>query len=329
MRTYIIKRLLLIIPTLLGITTITFAITHLAPGETPIMGGTDTGQLRGRLTNEQIEDWRKLHHFDDPIYVQYAYWLGDVAKLNFGKSFKDGRPVTEKILERLPITMTLSMIAIFLVYLLAIPIGVHSATHQYSLGDRITTFIVFVLYSLPGFWVAHILLTYACGGDYLNLFPLAGVSSPSASEMNAFQWFFDRVWHLILPIVCYTYGGLAGLSRYARAGMLEVLRQDYIRTARAKGLAERVVIMKHAFRNSLIPIVTLIGGLLPALLGGSVIVEQIFSIPGLGRLGFEAVLNRDYNVIMGFTVVGAALTLVGILLSDVLYAVVDPRISYD
>ena len=329
MRTYILKRLLLIIPTLLGITTITFIITHLAPGETPITGGTDTGQLRGHLTREQIERWRDLHHLSDPIYVQYVYWLGDVAKLNFGESFKDGRPVMTKILERLPITMTLSLTAIFLVYLIAIPLGVHSAVHQNSLSDRITTFIVFVLYSLPGFWVAHVLLTYACGGDYLNLFPLAGISSPSASQMNAFQWFFDRLWHLILPIVCYTYGGLAGLSRYARAGMLEVLRQDYVRTARAKGLPERVVVMKHAFRNSIIPIVTIVAGLLPALLGGSVIVEQIFSIPGMGRLGFEAVLNRDYPVIMGLATISAALTLIGILLSDLLYAVVDPRISYD
>jgi peptide/nickel transport system permease protein len=329
MRAYILKRLLLMIPTLFGITLITFAVTHLAPGETQAVAGTDTGQLRGRLTDEQIAAWRKLHHLDEPIYVQYAYWLGDLAQLNFGNSFKDGRPVIEKIGERLPITMTLSLTAIFLVYLIAIPLGVHSATHQYSVSDRITTFILFVLYSLPSFWAAHMLLTYACGGDYLNMFPLAGVSSPGASELGPLRWLLDRMWHLVLPVVCYTYAGLAGLSRYARAGMLEVLRQDYIRTARAKGLVERVVVMKHAFRNSLIPIVTLVAGLLPALLGGSVIVEQIFSIPGLGRLGFEAVMNRDYNVIMGFTFVGAVLTLIGILLSDLLYAVVDPRISYD
>jgi len=329
MRTYILKRLLLIIPTLFGITIITFAITHLAPGEPPALSGADTGQLRGRITSEQLAQWRKLNDLDKPICAQYWRWLKRLARLDFGTSFKDGRPVMEKILERLPITMTLSLTAIFLVYLLAIPLGVHSAVHQYSLSDRITTFIVFVLYSLPGFWVAHVLLTYACGGDYLNMFPLAGISSPSASEMNAFQWFFDRVWHLILPIVCYTYGGLAGLSRYARAGMLEVLRQDYVRTARAKGLSERVVVMKHAFRNSIIPIITIVAGLLPALLGGSVIVEQIFSIPGMGRLGFEAVLNRDYPVIMGLATITAALTLVGILLSDVLYAVVDPRISYE
>jgi len=328
-RTYILKRLLLMIPTLFGITLITFAVSHLAPGQTHAVGGTDTGQLRGRLTSEQIRQWRKLHHLDKPIHVQYVYWLGDVAKLNFGNSFKDGRPVIDKIGERLPITMTLSLTAIFLVYLIAIPLGVHSATHQYKVSDRITTFILFVLYSLPSFWVAHMLLTYACGGDYLNMFPLAGVSSPGASEMGPLRWLLDRIWHLVLPVVCYTYAGLAGLSRYTRAGMLEVLRQDYVRTARAKGLSEHVVVMKHAFRNSLIPIVTLIAGLLPALLGGSVIVEQIFSIPGLGRLGFEAVLNRDYNVIMGFTVVGATLTLVGILLSDLLYAVVDPRISYE
>jgi peptide/nickel transport system permease protein len=329
MRTYIIKRLLLMIPTLLGITLITFTIIHLAPGQTPLMSQDKAGRPQGRLTSEQIEQWRRLHHLDDPIHVQYGYWLGDIVTLNFGNSYKDGRPVIEKIAERLPITMTLSFTAMFLVYLIAVPLGVHSATHQYQLSDRISTFIIFVLYSLPSFWVAHMLLTYACGGEYLNLFPLAGISSPDASEMGPLRWFLDRVWHLALPVLCYTYRGLAGLSRYTRAGMLEVLRQDYIRTARAKGLAERVVIMKHAFRNSIIPIVTLLGGLLPALLSASVIVEQIFSIPGIGRLGFEAVLNRDYPVIMGFATIGATLTLLGILMSDLLYAVVDPRISYE
>ncbi len=329
MRTYIIKRLLLMIPTLLGITIVTFAISHLAPGEVPIMAGDKTGRLRGRITKEQIERWRRLNDLDKPIHVQYWKWVKRLVRLDFGTSFKDGRPVIKKIAERLPITMTLSFTAMFLVYLIAVPLGVHSATHQYQLSDRISTFIIFVLYSLPSFWVAHMLLTYACGGEYLNLFPLAGVSSPDASEMGPLRWFLDRVWHLALPVLCYTYRSLAGLSRYARAGMLEVLRQDYIRTARAKGLAERVVIMKHAFRNSIIPIVTLLGGLLPALLSASVIVEQIFSIPGIGRLGFEAVLNRDYPVIMGFATIGATLTLFGILISDLLYAVVDPRISYE
>jgi len=328
MRTYIIKRLLLIIPTLLGITLITFTISHLAPGETPIMAGDKTGRLQGRITSEQIEQWRRLNNLDEPIHVQYWMWVKRLVRLDFGTSFKDGRPVIKKIAERLPITMTLSFTAMFLVYLISVPLGIHSATHQYQLSDRISTFIIFVLYSLPSFWVAHMLLTYACGGEYLNLFPLAGVSSPDASEMGPLRWFLDRVWHLALPVLCYTYRGLAGMSRYARAGMLEVLRQDYIRTARAKGLAERVVIMKHAFRNSVIPIITLLGGLLPALLSASVIVEQIFSIPGIGRLGFEAVLNRDYPVIMGFATIGATLTLFGILMSDLLYAVVDPRISY-
>jgi peptide/nickel transport system permease protein len=329
MRTYLIKRLLLMIPTLFGITLITFIIVHLAPGETPIMAGDKAGRMRGHVTSEQLEAWRKLNDLDKPIYVQYWKWLRRLARLDFGTSFKDGRPVIEKIGERLPITMTLSFTSLFLVYLISVPLGVHSATHQYKLSDRITTFVIFVLYSLPNFWVAHILLTYACGGEYLNLFPLAGISSPGASEMGWFQWFLDRSWHLVLPVFCYTYRGLAGLSRYARAGMLEVLRQDYVRTARAKGLAERVVIMKHAFRNSIIPIVTLLGGLLPALLSASVIVEQIFSIPGIGRLGFEAVLNRDYPVIMGFATIGATLTLFGILMSDLLYAFVDPRISYE
>jgi len=329
MRTYILKRVLLMLPTLLGISIVTFAIIHLAPGEPPAMRADVQGSLQqSEITSEQIDQWRKLNHLDKPVLVQYWLWVKRLVVLDFGRSFKDQQPVIKTIAKRLPISMTLMIPAIFLTYLIAIPVGVRSATHQYRFSDRVVTFTLFVLYSLPSFWVAHMLLTYVCGGEYLDLFPLAGMSSPSSPEMNWLQQFFDRVWHLVLPILCYTYASLAALSRYARAGMLEVLRQDYVRTARAKGLAERVVVMKHAFRNAVIPIVTIIAGLLPALLGGSVIIEQIFSIPGMGRLGFEAVQGRDFPVIMGITTIAATLTLVGILLSDILYSVVDPRISY-
>ena len=345
MRNYVLKRLLLTIPTLLGITFITFLVIHIAPGEPPAIAR-GLGQLRSQSAIDEVslKKWKELHNLDKPLNVQYWLWLkrlfpyghtkvGNTSVRrftpDFGKSFKDGRSVTEKIKERLPVTLRLNLITLFLIYIIAIPLGIRSAVKQGKPSDRIITFILFVLYSLPGFWVAHMLITYVSGGDYLNLFPLAGVESWTIDQMSLSERFFDRVWHYVLPVLVLSYPALAGLSRYARVGMLEVIRQDYIRTARAKGLPEKVVIMKHAFRNSMITIVTLIGALLPSLLGGSVIVEQIFSIPGLGRLGFEAVMTRDFPQIMATATIGAVLTLIGILISDLLYGLVDPRISYE
>ena len=220
-------------------------------------------------------------------------------------------------------------VTLIITILIAVPLGVHSATHQYQLSDRITTFIIFVLWSLPSFWVAHMLLTYACGGEYLNLFPLAGVSSPDASEMGPLRWFLDRVWHLALPLLCYTYRGLAGLSRYARAGMLEVLRQDYIRTARAKGLMEKVVVFKHALKNGLIPVLTVVGMTLGTLLGGAVITETVFSLPGIGQLVITAINNRDYPMVQGVIMFVAMVYVCANLLVDILYGWFDPRIKYE
>ncbi|MBT7080551.1 MAG: ABC transporter permease, partial [Chloroflexi bacterium] len=189
--------------------------------------------------------------------------------------------------------------------------------------------VLLVFYSLPSFWVAIMLMVIFGSGDYLNWLPITGILSHGADKLPWYEIVMNISWHLILPIVCLTYGGFAFLSRFTRASMLEVIRQDYIRTARAKGLSEWRVIMKHGVRNALIPILTLMGTLLPALLGGSVIIEQIFSIPGMGRLGFESILSRDYPVIMAIATISAMLTLVSILLSDVMYKVVDPRITFD
>jgi peptide/nickel transport system permease protein len=233
------------------------------------------------------------------------------------------------VLEALPVTLQINVISIFLAYLIAIPLGVHSAVKSGGVRERATTVTLFVLYSLPSFFTAYMLIYFLAGGRYLDIFPVGGLNSPNAESFGAVRWLIDRAWHLVLPITCLTYASFAGLSRYMRSGMMEVLRQDYIRTARAKGLSERKVIFKHAMRNSIIPIITLLAGLLPALLGGSVIIEGIFNIPGMGRLGFEAVLGRNYPVIMALLTLSAGLTLFGILLTDVLYAVVDPRIRYE
>jgi peptide/nickel transport system permease protein len=211
--------------------------------------------------------------------------------------------------------------------LIAIPAGVYSAVRAESLWDRILTIGFFILYSLPSFWVAVMLIMLFGGGEYWDIFPVYGISSLGAEQYPFFKWLVDRIWHLILPVFCLSYGGWAYLSRLMKAELLEVIREDYIRTARAKGLEERIVIMKHALRNALLPLITLLAYLLPSLFGGSVIIESIFSIPGMGQLGFEAVLSRDYPVIMALTTISAILTLVGLILSDVLYAVFDPRIK--
>ena len=329
MKAYLIRRLLLIVPTFIGISLITFLVVQLAPGSPVYMKLREAqgGMSAGAESEKIIEQTKKLYGLDKPIHVRYVIWLGKLARLDFGNSYKDQRPVITKIRETLPVTLQIEVIVVFLVYLISIPIGVYSATHQYSLGDRVTTVILFILYSLPSFWVAMLLMLFFGGGRFFSWFPVHGLNSFGAENLAWGPWLLDRLWHLVLPVICLTYGSLAGISRYARAGMMEVIRQDYIRTARAYGFSEKTVIWKYALRNSLIPIVTLLAMLLPMLIAGSFIIESIFSIPGMGRLGFEAILSRDYPLIMGILSISALLTLLGLLLSDVLYAVVDPRIK--
>ncbi len=332
MTKYIIRRLLWMIPTIIGITIITFAIVQSAPGD-PVkmslgMGG-ETLKAEGAAAEIRAEQ-RKLLGLDLPLWKRYPAWLWKLAHLDFGRSFKDWRPVRGIIAERLPVTLMLNVISIFLAYIIAIPLGVHAATRGGTVEERSITVVLFILYSLPSFWVAYILIYFLAGGQHWNIFPVGGLHSIAYGEaMGAWKGFWDLMWHLVLPVACLTYGGFAGISRYMRSGMMEVLRQDYIRTAYAKGLSERTVVLKHAMRNSIIPIVTILAGLLPSLIGGSVIVETIFNIPGMGRLGYDAVLSRNYPVIMATATVSAVLTLFGILLSDLLYAVVDPRIKYE
>ncbi len=334
MQTYIIKRLLQLIPTLLGITLITFVIIQLAPGnpaELKLQMLKGQAALGGQRTTslQIIKQTEKLYGLDKPLYVQYYLWVKRVFTLNFGRSYTDHRKVWNKIKERLPITLELNIASIFLVYLISIPCGVYSSTHEGSRTDKGLTLLFFFLYSLPSFWVAMLLIMFLGGGSFLDIFPVYGISSITSHAMGFFPWLLDRLWHMVLPVACLTYGGLAYLSRLTRASMLEVIREDYVRTARAKGLSERVVIFKHAFRNALLPLVTIMALLLPGIFGGSVIIESIFSIPGMGQLGFQAVLGRDYPVIMAITTISGFLTLIGLLISDILYAVLDPRIKLE
>ncbi len=318
------------IPTMFGITLITFLVIQLAPGS-PVESqmSVDLGVKSDQVTQEIIERTKKLYGLDKPIHQRYLIWLRQIVTLDFGNSYRDHRPVIEKIAERLPITLTLNVLSIFLVYLIAIPVGAWSAVRQWSFAERASTFVLFLLYSIPSFWMAVVLIYFFGGGDFFNLFPIYGIHSRGYEDFPFFKQVLDFLWHLVLPVFCLTYASLASLSRFQKASLLEVLREDYITTARAKGLSSQRVLFKHALRNSLIPIITIVASILPAMIGGSVIIETIFSIPGIGRLGFESVLSRDYPVIMAVAAISAFLTLIGILISDIAYAVVDPRIGFE
>ncbi|MCL2335321.1 MAG: ABC transporter permease [Endomicrobia bacterium] len=319
---YIIKRLLYSIPILLGITVITFAVMFFTPGKPTDM----ITDFNTKVTSESKERLVKLYGLDKPVYVQYWNWLKRVAVLDFGSSFKDGRPASQKILERLPATLLLNILSIILMLLVAVPVGVYSAVRKYSVFDRTLTVIMFVCFSVPAFWVALMLMILF--GLWLGWLPISGMVSFTFQDMSFFGKVWDLAKHLILPVFVSTLGSFAVLSRYIRSGMLDVLRQDYIKTAYAKGLSKRQVIFGHALKNALLPLITIIGLSIPALIGGSFIIETVFSYPGMGRLGYDAIMARDYPVIMGIGVISAFLTLLGNIIADVLYSAADPRIRY-
>ena len=318
---YLIKRLILLVPLFIGITIISFAVIHLAPGS-PIDVATD---LNPKATAEVKARLRAYYGLDKPLYTQYWNWLSRLLTFDFGNSFsQDGRKVADKILERLPITILINVISLVLIFIVAIPIGVLSATHQDSFFDKATTVIVFLGFAVPHFWLALLLMILF--GVHLGWLPISGLRSLNYEYLPASVQLWDRISHLILPIFISASGGLAGLSRYMRSNMLEVIRQDYIVTARAKGLSNRTVIFKHALRNALLPVITILGLSIPGLIGGGVIFETIFAIPGMGQLFYASVMARDYPTIMGILVIGAVLTLVGNLVADLSYALADPRI---
>ena len=334
---YVLQRIGLMTPTFIGVTFLAFSIMLLAPGD-PVelyfaggLGAGAEGISPDRLRNVEKakQEMREKLGLDRPIPVQYALWLGRLARFDLGESFKDRRPVWNKISERLLVTITLQVVSISLMYLVAIPLGIYSSVRPGTWFDSVSTTTVFMLYSLPSFWVGTMILIYFCGGDYFRWFPPAGLHSLDYStDWPLWRRTADYSWHIAMPVLCTTYTAFAALSRYMRTSMLENARQDYVRTAHAKGLAERTVVLKHILRNSLIPMVTILGGLLPALVGGSVIIETIFSVPGIGQLGYQAILARDYPVVLGLFAISSILTLCGILIADVLLAVVDPRITF-
>jgi peptide/nickel transport system permease protein len=329
MITYLIKRILEMIPTMFGITLISFFIIHLAPGKpTDVLT-----EMNPKITPEARERLEKYYGLDKPIIVQYSLWLKRVVKLDFGESFStDRRPVMEKIWDttvpildrRLFITFYINILSMLIIFLVAIPIGISSAVRQYSLYDKVTTIFVFIGFATPGFWLALLLMMLF--GIYLGWLPISGLKSINYDYLSLLAKGWDRLHHLILPVFVSAFGGLAGLSRYMRSSMLEIVRQDYVTVARAKGLQEKKVIYKHALRNALLPIITLIGLSVPGLIGGSVIFESIFGIFGMGQLFYMSVMTRDYPLVMGILTIGAILTLIGNLLADIGYMIADPRI---
>ena len=316
MRTPLFRRLLGTIPTFLGITFIAFALVRAAPGHALALEG-DGGLRPGAATAAERREYRRLMGLDDPFLPGYGRWLTHVIRGDLGDSFRDGRPVRMLLAEALPVTLLLSLPALLLGYLLAIPIGLISAARPGGLLDRFLSSAVFLLYSLPVQWVALLLVVAASGSGL----PIQGLRTEGVSAAS------DLLAHLLLPIACLTYGSLAVLSRHLRSSMLEAMGQDYVRTARAKGLSETAVLLKHALPNSLLSMITLFGLTFPALASGAVIVERVFGLPGMGKLTFDAVLGRDMPVLMGAITLAGLMTMLGLLVSDLLYLAADPRVS--
>ncbi len=317
----VVRKILWMLVVLWGITVISFAVIHLAPGSPTDLATTLNPEV-GEAARQRLE---ALYGLDKPLYVQYGDWLWRLLHLDFGNSMSsDGRPVLEKIMERLPLTLGINVAALFLTLCLAVPLGVLSAWKQNSLLDRGVTVLVFLAFAMPGFWLALLLMLHF--GIELALLPISGITSLDYDKLTPLGKAWDVASHLILPIIVYTVGGIAGMSRFMRSSMLEVLRQDYMLTAAAKGVPVRRLVFHHGLRNALLPVITLLGLSVPGLIGGSVIIESIFALPGLGQLFYAAVMARDYTMIMGNLVLGAVLTLLGNVLADVGYGLADPRI---
>lgn len=332
MFTYLLRRLLLLIPTFVLITLISFVIMQLAPGgplQTKLRGGGRSGEMTAgnTATAEAKEAIAKLYGFDRPIPVQYLDWLKKIALLDFGESLFEYRPVIDMIMDRLGVALLFGIPSTIIGYLLSIILGVMKSIKQDSFFDRTSTAFAFAMYSIPSMVVGIYLITIF--SVKLDLLPVVGLHSDDFQDLGTFDYLVDLLKHFLLPFTCYMIGSTAFLTELQKKSMLEEFRKDYIRTAWAKGLGEAGVYYKHAFRNALLPIVTSLRNVLISFLGASFIVEMLFTIPGMGYLGFRALLDRDYPVIMGNLTITAILGMVGMLLTDILYTVVDPRIDFE
>ena len=318
---YAIRRLLLAIPLLFGISVLTFALLHLTPGN-PVQAET---AMNPNISPDSIKALRALYGLNYPLHVQYFHWVGRLLRLDFGASLRDQQPVIDKIWATLPATLLLNLSALTLMLAIGIPFGVRAATHPDSRFTNYFSAFTFFSYSFPDFWLALLLQLFV--GAYLGILPISGFTTPGAEDLGVLARLGDLGAHLALPLIVSTFGAWATLSRYVRNNMFEALRQDYIRTARAKGLSERAVFWRHALPNALLPVITILGMSLPGLISGSVIIESIFAWPGLGRLFYSAATGYDYPVVMGLAFIGAVLTVLGNLAADLSQAALDPRIK--
>jgi peptide/nickel transport system permease protein len=333
MLSYLIKRILWMIPMLIGISLISFFIMHLAPGDIT----SNEAAFNPKASEESRQKLRELYHLDEPVIVQYGLWLKRMVQLDFGNSFaghqkpvfwettdKDGNVTKGMIQEALPITLMINILGLIITLSLAIPLGVIAARRYQGWQDRSITLFNFIGFSIPGFWLSLLLMYWL--GVMNNWLPISGLHSLDYDTLDTWGKFKDSLSHLVMPVIIPSVTGLAGITLFVKNGMLDVLNQDYITTARAKGLNEHQVVYTHALRNALLPLITIVGLSIPGLIGGSVIAETIFAIPGMGKLFYDAVLMRDFPVVMGILTIGSALTLLGNLIADVSYAWADPRV---
>ena len=309
-------------PLLWGIITISFMVIHLAPGKPSVL----TEAMNPRVSSEVRERLNKLYGLDRPLPIQYFDWCRKIITLDFGASFIDGRPVIRKISERLPLTVFINAASLFLILFLGIIIGLKCAAQAGSFYGHFMSLLVFIGFAMPGFWLSLLLMDFF--GLKLRWLPISGITSLDFEYFTFWGKAGDLLRHLALPLFVSCFGGLAGISRYIRQNTLEILKTPYIRAAWAKGLTHSAVLIKHVLPNTLLPVVTILGLSIPGLIGGSVIFESIFALPGVGRLFYEAVMARDYPMIMAELVIGAVLSLLGNFLADIAYSYVDPRIRY-
>jgi ABC-type dipeptide/oligopeptide/nickel transport system permease component len=356
---YILRRLVLMVPTLIGVTAVVFFTMALSPGG---VGGpmlNSTGDVDPILRQAMREYYNQRYGLDQPLLVQYGRWLNRVSPVGFavakdgsvrwaaprvkmpdlGESMLKRRPVTDLYAEALPVTLLLNLVSTPIIYGVAIVSGIYMARHRGKVLDLGAGTSFLALWSLPVMWVGIMLIGFLASNQYLHWFPTGGLSSTFIDQAPFLPrigvdnwepgWLLDRLWHLVLPLICLIYGGFAVLAKLMRSSMLDTLNADYIRTARAKGVAPRDVLFRHAFRNSLLPLITVAAGILPGLLAGSVIIESIFSIPGMGKLTIDAINARDRELILAGTLIGGVIGLLCVLAADLAYAIADPRVSYD
>ena len=368
MLSYITRRLLLMVPTLIGITIVVFAVMALSPGGVSASLLNVEGSMRAEEAQALRKYYEQRYGLDQPLYIQYARWLNQVSPIgfdrdaqgvyrsyptikppDFGESFIRNRPVIDVVMEALPVTILLNLIAIPIIYVIAITSGIYAANFRGRWFDVVTGTLFIALWSLPTMWVGVMLIGFLANKDFIQIFPTGGTHATLADTMqflphwntptatldhaasSSFErgWILDACWHLVLPVVCLTYGGFAFLSKLMRASMLENLVADYVRTAKAKGLTNHAILFRHVLRNSILPVITVAAGILPSLLGGSLIVESIFSINGMGKLMIDAIYTRDRELVLSVTFVISLISLLSLLIADVGYAVADPRVSYE